>query len=108
MGGGEVLKEFEIALDITRSISNREFSVVEGDTGNVLHILLTDDGEPVNLCSCHIFQIDRDVLPGQRSGGRRGMHRRRGGKRGDDLAVQHLLRARHGGMRIADLFRCGA
>ena len=43
MGGGEVLKEFEIALDITRSISNREFSVVEGDTGNVLHILLTDD-----------------------------------------------------------------
>lgn len=57
MGGGEVLKEFEIALDITRSISNREFSVVEGDTGNVLHILLTDDGEPVNLSGCRVLAI---------------------------------------------------
>lgn len=36
MGGGEVLKEFEIALDITRSISNREFSVVEGDRKSVV------------------------------------------------------------------------
>ena len=51
------MKEFEIALDITRSISNREFSVVEGDTGNVLHILLTDDGEPVNLSGCRVLAI---------------------------------------------------
>ena len=57
MDGGEVLKKFEIALDIGRSISNREFSVVEGDTGNVLHILLTDDGEPVNLSGCRVLAI---------------------------------------------------
>lgn len=57
MDGAEVLKQFEIALDISRSISNREFTVVEGDTGNVLHITLTDDGVPVNLAGCRVLAI---------------------------------------------------
>ena len=57
MGGTEVLKQFEIALDISRSISNRAFTVVEGDTGNVLHITLTDDGEPADLSGCRVLAI---------------------------------------------------
>ena len=57
MGGAEVLKQFEIALDISRSISNRAFTVVEGDTGNVLHITLTDDGEPADLSGCRVLAI---------------------------------------------------
>lgn len=43
----EVKKRFEIALDISRPISNRAFTLVEGDTGNELIISLADDGEPV-------------------------------------------------------------
>ena len=57
MANGEVTKRFEIALDISRSISNREFTVVEGDTGNVLHITLTDDGVPVDLTGCRVLAI---------------------------------------------------
>lgn len=57
MANGEVTKRFEIALDISRSISNREFTVVEGDTGNVLHITLTDDGVPVDLSGCRVLAI---------------------------------------------------
>ena len=33
-----VKKTFDIALDIAASSSNRAFTVVEGDTGNVLRI----------------------------------------------------------------------
>ena len=32
MAMGKVTKSFKVTLDIARSISNREFSVVEGDT----------------------------------------------------------------------------
>ena len=44
MAMGKVTKSFKVTLDIARSISNREFSVVEGDTGNALSITLNDDG----------------------------------------------------------------
>ena len=53
----DVLKQFDVALDISRSISNREFTVVEGDTGNILHITLTDNGEPVDLTNCRVLAV---------------------------------------------------
>ena len=49
MAMGKVTKSFKVTLDIARSISNREFSVVEGDTGNTLSITLNDDGKAVDL-----------------------------------------------------------
>lgn len=53
----EVKKSFKVALDIARSISNREFSVVEGDTGNMLTITLSDDGKPVDLTGCRVLAL---------------------------------------------------
>ena len=44
-----VKKTFDIALDIADAGANREFTVVDGDNGNVLAILLTDGGYPVDL-----------------------------------------------------------
>lgn len=68
-----VKKTFDIALDIAASSSNRAFTVVEGDTGNVLRIALTDDGEPVDLTGCpgdrRFFQVQWDCGPGQWPGG---------------------------------------
>lgn len=53
----EVKKNFRVALDIAKSISNREFSVVEGDTGNILTITLTDNGTPVDLTDCRVLVL---------------------------------------------------
>ncbi len=53
----EVTKRFSLALDISRPISNRAFTLVEGDTGNELTIALTDDGEPVNLSGCRVMAL---------------------------------------------------
>lgn len=53
----EVKKRFEIALDISRPISNRAFTLVEGDTGNELIISLADDGEPVDLAGCRVMAL---------------------------------------------------
>lgn len=47
-------KEFSIALDMVRANSFRPFEVVECDTGNVLHILLKNDGEAMDLTGCSI------------------------------------------------------
>ena len=43
-----ITKTFDVALDMKRS-SSREFEVVEGDSGNIVRVALTDDGEPVEL-----------------------------------------------------------
>lgn len=43
-----ITKTFDVALDMKRS-SSREFEVVEGDSGNIIRVVLTDDGEPVEL-----------------------------------------------------------
>ncbi len=53
----EVKKNFKVALDIAKSISNREFSVVEGDTGNTLTITLSDNGTPVDLTGCRVLVL---------------------------------------------------
>ena len=43
-----ITKTFDVSLDMKRS-SSRDFEVVEGDSGNVIRVELTDDGEPVDL-----------------------------------------------------------
>lgn len=52
-----VAKVFDVALDVKRASDNREFSVVEGDTGNFVHIALTDDGAPVDLTDCRVMAV---------------------------------------------------
>ena len=57
MAMGKVTKSFKVTLDIARSISNREFSVVEGDTGNTLSITLNDNGKAVDLTGCRVLAL---------------------------------------------------
>ena len=52
-----VLKEFDIELDVKRSSANRPIEVVEGDNGNRLNIILTDNGEPVDLTGCLVVAV---------------------------------------------------
>ena len=52
-----VKKTFDIALDIADAGANREFTVVDGDNGNVLAILLTDGGYPVDLTGCRVIAV---------------------------------------------------
>lgn len=52
-----VRKYFNVALDIAASMANRAFTVVEGDTGNLLRISLTDGGEPVDLTGCRVIAV---------------------------------------------------
>jgi len=44
-----IKKTFDINLDTKREDVNRGFHLIEGDNGNVFHIILTDDGTPVDL-----------------------------------------------------------
>ena len=52
-----VKKTFDIALDIADAGANREFTVVDGDNGNVLAILLTDGGYPLDLTGCRVIAV---------------------------------------------------
>ena len=47
-------KDYSITLDMIRTLPFRPFEVVEGDTGNVLHVSLLNDGDPVVLDGCKI------------------------------------------------------
>ena len=47
-------KDYSITLDMIRTLPFRPFEVVEGDTGNVLHVTLLNDGDPVALDGCSI------------------------------------------------------
>ena len=53
----EVLKYFTIELDVKRSSANRPIEVVEGDNGNMLDVILTDDGHPVYLDGCFVVAV---------------------------------------------------
>lgn len=53
----KVTKRFEVALDLADSGANRQFSVVEGDTGNQLSVFLTDGGYPVDLTGCRVIAV---------------------------------------------------
>mgnify|MGYP003587182528 CR=1 FL=1 len=47
-------KDFTIALDMMRTLPFRPFEVVEGDTGNILHVTLLNNGDAMDLSSCRI------------------------------------------------------
>lgn len=53
----EILKTFNIALDVKRPVSNRDFEVVDGDTGNKLCVALSDGGTPVSLADCRVVAV---------------------------------------------------
>ena len=45
-------REIAITLDTTASVGFHPFEVVDGDTGNVLNVTLTNGGEPILLNEC--------------------------------------------------------
>jgi len=47
-------KDYSITLDMMRTLPFRPFEVVEGDTGNILHVSLLNNGDPMNLEDCKI------------------------------------------------------
>ena len=50
-------KDYSISLDMMRTLPFRPFEVVEGDTGNVLHVTLLNNGDPMDLTDCKICVI---------------------------------------------------
>lgn len=62
-------KKFYVQLDIKRSLSNREFEVVDGDNANELIITLTDNGAPVDLENCRVlaYSPSRTAKPPSRT-----------------------------------------
>lgn len=50
-----VNKTFELSLDIKRPTYHDEFSVVNGDNGNLIHIFLMDGETPVDLSGCRVI-----------------------------------------------------
>ena len=47
-------KDFFITLDMMRTLPFRPFEVVEGDTGNILHVTLLNNGDAMELSGCKI------------------------------------------------------
>ena len=47
-------KDFYITLDMMRTLPFRPFEVVEGDTGNILHVTLLNNGDAMDLSGCDI------------------------------------------------------
>ena len=50
-----IKKVFDVALDIKRPSSHKDFTVINGDTGNRIHITLTDGDDPVSLAGCRVI-----------------------------------------------------
>lgn len=49
-----VTKVFNITLDVSVPLTNEEFRVKQGDTGNVFVISLVDGGVPIDLSNCRV------------------------------------------------------
>jgi len=47
-------KDYSITLDMMRTLPFRPFEVVEGDTGNILHVTLLNNGDAMDLSGCDI------------------------------------------------------
>ena len=47
-------KDYSITLDMMRTLPFRPFEVVEGDTGNILHVTLLNNGDAMDLADCAI------------------------------------------------------
>ena len=50
-------KDYTVTLDLLRTLPFRPFEVVEGDTGNVLHVTLLNNGGTMDLTGCKICVI---------------------------------------------------
>lgn len=50
-----IKKTFDVALDIKRPSSHKDFTVISGDTGNRIHITLTDGDDPVDISQCRVI-----------------------------------------------------
>lgn len=47
-------KDYSVTLDMIRTLPFRPFEVVEGDTGNILHVTLLNNGDAMDLSACAI------------------------------------------------------
>ena len=47
-------KDYSVVLDMMRTLPFRPFEVVEGDTGNVLHVTLLNNGDAMDLTGCKL------------------------------------------------------
>ncbi|MBQ2662480.1 MAG: hypothetical protein IJF80_07505 [Clostridia bacterium] len=52
-----IKKNFDVNLDICQSTQAHDFTVVQGDTGNVLTVYLKDSGEKIDLTDCFIQAV---------------------------------------------------
>lgn len=52
-----VKKTFNINLDTKYAETNRKIMLTEGDTGVVFHIVLSDEGMPVDLSGCRVLAV---------------------------------------------------
>lgn len=52
-----VKKTFNINLDTKYAETNRKIMLTEGDTGVVFHIVLSDEGKPVDLSGCRVLAV---------------------------------------------------
>ena len=50
-------KDYSIVLDMMRTLPFRPFEVVEGDTGNVLHVTLLNNGDTMDLTGCRLCVV---------------------------------------------------
>ena len=50
-------KDYSIVLDMMRTLPFRPFEVVEGDTGNVLHVTLLNNGDAMDLTGCKLCVV---------------------------------------------------
>ena len=50
-------KDYSVVLDMMRTLPFRPFEVVEGDTGNVLHVTLLNNGDAMDLSGCKICVV---------------------------------------------------
>lgn len=62
MDDNGVLKRFSGAIDLKNPAVLRPFEVVEGDTGNVLTLSVTDAGAPVDLTGCSVKAVFSSAL----------------------------------------------
>lgn len=62
MDDNEILKHFSGEIDLRRPSAIRPFEVVEGDTGNLLELTVTDAGVPVDLTGAEIKAVFSSAL----------------------------------------------
>lgn len=52
-----IYKVFNVALELKQTSTNPTFTVIEGDTGNQLHVTVTDGGSALDLTGCRVIAV---------------------------------------------------